>query len=59
LSFDGIVADANGGGIIAMDGSFRLQMSHDGEGLSKNNSILAIMEESSQFGFRGRGDNEF
>jgi hypothetical protein len=46
LLFDGVVCDAHRGGVVAMDRVFWMQMTHIGEGESKNNSHLTIVVEN-------------
>jgi hypothetical protein len=56
LPLDGVVCDADGRGIVAVHGCFRLRMPHIIEDVAKNNRRLAIVVECAEFGF-GRGRN--
>ena len=51
--FDGVVCKTFGGGVIDMDGSGRLGMSEFGKGGKNGDSLLAVEEGGSDFGFRG------
>jgi hypothetical protein len=51
LSFDGIVFDTNRGCIVAMYRGFGLGVAHVCQCLAKYDTILAIVEEGSKFGF--------
>lgn len=57
LPLDGIVDDAHGGGVVAVDGGGRLGMSHFLEGKSHDFCLLRVEEEGAELGFGGgRGD---
>ena len=57
LPFDGILDDAHGGGVVAVDGGGRLGMSHFLEGKSHDFCLLRVEEEGAELGFGGgRGD---
>ena len=57
LPLYGVVCDADGRGIIAVHGCFRLRMTHIVEDIAKNNRRLAIVVECAEFSFgRGRDD---
>ena len=58
LSFDSVVCDADGGGIVAMYRCSRLGMSQFFEGESKNYTFFAIEEESAEFCLGRRGHDE-
>ena len=57
LPLDGIVDDAHGGGVVAVDGGGRLGMSHFLEGKSHDFCLLRVEEEGAEFGF-GRGSDD-
>jgi hypothetical protein len=57
--FDGVVGNARGTGVVGLDGSGWLGMSHLGEGGPEPGTIFGIVEEGAKFGFGGRGDNSF
>ena len=57
LPLYGVVCDADGRGIVAVHGCFRLRMPHILEDVAKNNRRLAIVVECAEFGFcRGGHD---
>jgi hypothetical protein len=45
LSFDGVVCNAYGGGIVAMNGCFWLRMALFFESHTKNHALFAVQEE--------------
>jgi hypothetical protein len=56
--FDSTVGDARRTGVVRLDGSGRLWMSHVSKGGAKPGSLLAVVEESAKFRFScGRDDN--
>jgi hypothetical protein len=58
LMFNGVVCNANSGGVVAMDRSFGLWMSQLFEGQPENHAFFTIQEEGTEFGFCSGGNNE-
>ncbi len=57
--FDGVVGNARGTGVVGLDGSGWLWMSHPGESGPEPGTIFGVVEEGAKFSFGGRGDNSF
>ncbi len=45
LSFDGVVRNAYGGGIVAMNGCFWLRMAQFFKGHTRNDALFAVQEK--------------
>ncbi len=45
MSFDGVVHNAYGGGVVATNGCFWLRMAQFFEGQTKNDALFAVQEE--------------
>lgn len=57
---DGAVGDANSGTVIAGSvGGGGLGMAHFFKGSSNGDSVLAVAEHATSFGFSGGGDDNF
>jgi hypothetical protein len=57
LQDNGEVGDANGSGVVHLDGCAWLRPTHFDEGLTEGDHFLGI--ESAKFGFGGRRHNKF
>jgi len=55
--FDGVVDDAFGGGVVGHDGCGRLWPAHFLQSGSEHAAILGIVEQGTDFGFCGRGED--
>ena len=53
LTCDGVIGDAEGRCIVAMNGGFGLWMSEFFEGEPKNHAFFAVQEEGTYFGYGG------
>jgi hypothetical protein len=58
LALDGVVGDADGGRIIAIDWYGGLRVAHFFECHAKYGCLFAVQEEGAEFGLGGGGDNE-
>ena len=54
--FDGLVADAGCTGVVGLNGSGGLRVTHVFEGGAKHSSFLAIVEQCCEFSFGGGGE---
>ena len=54
---DSVVDDARSARVVGLDWSRRLRMTHFFKNISKHGSVLGIVEQCTQFGFRGRREN--
>jgi len=59
LAFDSAVGNADGCGIVAVDGGWRLRMSHFFQDEADDFGFLCIEKQGTQFGFGGGGGNKF
>ena len=55
--FNGLVADAGCAGVVGLDGSGGLRMTHVFEGGAKHGNFLAIVEQCCEFSFGGGGED--
>ena len=58
LTFDGVIGNADGSRIVAINGYSGLRMAHFFEGYAKNCCLFAIKEQGAEFGFGGRSHDE-
>ncbi len=59
LRDNGEVGDANGSGVVHLDGRAWLWPTHFNEGLTKGDHFLGSGIESTKFGFGGRKNDKF